>query len=97
MMPAETLQPKDLAEIQRIHDWIVKRSAPGQPCDNCSLPLVASERSDVATAETNLGMLVFIVCETCSRVKGPNIENRFVSRDIINFLKSHVASGAGVQ
>ena len=90
-------QPSDLAEIQRIHDWIDKRSAPGQPCDNCLSLLTASECSQVATAQTNLGLLVFVVCESCSRAKGPHVENRFVSQEIINFLKSHVASGAGAQ
>lgn len=76
----------DPIELRRIHNWITEHGASGQPCDECGLPLVKSERPAVATAATRFGYLLFTVCERCKVTDTPNIRamaerimDRFIS------------------
>lgn len=86
MTGPESRNTVDAGEVQRVKAWIEKHGAPGQPCDGCGLPLVGGERSSIATAETCLGHLLFVVCERCTptgaasiRSNAERLMDRFVS------------------
>jgi hypothetical protein len=83
-------------EVKMTLDRIAEQREPGQPCQECGLPLLEAELYCITTVSNHLGKAYYITCHQCGSTSCSNInagsDHHFVSNEAAVYVDNHMAS-----